>query len=224
MNVDELNRLKKMYLYENEQFEKGFTPVAGTDEAGRGPLAGPVVSAVVVLPKLVNDSDFMELESLNDSKKLTPKKRKNIYNVLNNLPNVSIGIGIISEKTIDKINILKATQLSMRKAIANVDISFSFLLVDGMTIPGVDIPQKKIIDGDAKSLSIAAASVIAKVTRDNIMCEYDKKYPHYGFSKHKGYGTKEHYANLRKYGPCCLHRKSFSPISLMGEIGITDDI
>lgn len=223
MDNKELARLRSMYRFESNQYRRGFEIVAGLDEAGRGPLAGPVVSAVAILPRLSNDSDFEELEGLNDSKKLSSKKREFFYKRFIENPNVYIGIGIVNEGMIDKFNILRATQMSMRKALANLSISPQFLLVDGMTIPGMEIPQQKIIDGDNFSLSIAAASIIAKVTRDNIMCQYHEIYPQYAFNRHKGYGTKEHFRRLREYGPCRIHRRSFNPISLMEEIGISDE-
>lgn len=215
MDRDELSRLKEMYKYELEEFSKGKSLICGVDEVGRGPLAGPVVSSAVILPPLTVDSDFIEWEGLNDSKKLSIKKREAFYNRLLEHPDVHIGIGIVSEQIIDRINIFRATQLSMRRAISNLDIKPDCLLIDGMLLPGIKIYQRKIINGDALSLSIAAASVIAKVTRDNIMCEYHKKYPQYGFDKHKGYGTKEHLRSLKEYGPCKIHRRSFKPISLL---------
>ena len=224
MKNGELARLRTMYKYETVQFNRGTEVVAGIDEAGRGPLAGPVVSSVVVLPRLCKDSDYEEWEGLNDSKKLTKKKRELFYKQLIEDPSVHIGIGIVSERVIDKFNILRATQITMRKALANLDARPQFLLIDGMVIPGIKISQQKIIDGDSLSLSIAAASVVAKVTRDNIMYQYHEIYPQYAFDKHKGYGTKEHFKRLREHGPCKIHRRSFNPISLMEEIGISDEI
>lgn len=207
-----------MYKYELEEFSRGKRLICGIDEAGRGPLAGPVVSSAVVFPAFRHDLDFHEWEGLNDSKKLTAKKREGFYNRLLGRPDVHIGIGIISEEIIDKINILKATQLSMRRAVSNLDIKPDCLLIDGMALPDVRIPQKKIIDGDTLSLSIAAASIIAKVTRDNIMRQYHEKYPQYGFDRHKGYGTREHMKRIKEYGPCKIHRRSFYPINLSEEI------
>lgn len=224
MKDDELARLRMMYEYERVQIKRGIEVIAGVDEAGRGPLAGPVVSSAVILPRLCKDSDYEEWEGLNDSKKLTKKKREYFYKQLIEAARVHIGIGIVSERVIDKFNILRATQITMRKALANLDRKPQFLLVDGMVIPGIKIPQQKIIDGDSLSLSIAAASVVAKVTRDNIMYHYHEIYPQYAFDRHKGYGTKEHFKKLREYGPCKIHRRSFNPISLMEEIGINDEI
>lgn len=214
MDKGELIRLQAMYQYEQEQAGV----ICGIDEAGRGPLAGPVVAGAVVLPQLKLEDDFLEWEGLNDSKKLSGKKRESFYNRLVEHPNVHIGIGIVSEGIIDKINILRATQLSMKRALFNLDVKADCLLIDGMNLPGVKIPQKKIIDGDTLSLSIAAASIVAKVTRDNIMRQYHEKYPEYGFDRHKGYGTKEHMRRIKEHGPCKIHRRSFYPISLLEEI------
>lgn len=219
MDSKELSRLQSMYKYEVEEYSRGKRLICGIDEAGRGPLAGPVVSSAVILPRLNSDNDFLGCEWINDSKKLSSKKRVLLYNRLLEHPNVYIGIGIVSERIIDKINILRATQLSMRKAISNLDVKPDCLLIDGMLVPGVKIPQKKIIDGDNLSLSVASASIVAKVTRDNIMCQYHEKYPQYGFDRHKGYGTKEHMKKIKEYGPCKIHRRSFYPISLLEEIG-----
>lgn len=207
-----------MYSYELDEVSLGKKNICGLDEAGRGPLAGPVVSAAVILPYIDLDSEYSIWEGLNDSKKMSAKKREALYKRLTENPNVRVGIGIISEQVIDKINILKATQLGMSRAISNLDTQPDCLLIDGMFLPEEKIYQKKIIDGDALSLSIAAASVIAKVTRDAIMCEYHKRYPQYGFDRHKGYGTKEHFKKIKEYGPCEIHRQSFYPISLSKEI------
>lgn len=215
MDKDELTRLQGMYKYEREQVGV----ICGIDEAGRGPLAGPVAAGAVVLPELKSEADFLEWEGLNDSKKLSSKKRLSFYNRLVEHPDVHIGIGIVSEGIIDKINILRATQLCMKRALSNLDIKPDCLLIDGMTLPGVKIPQRKIIDGDTLSLSIAAASIVAKVTRDSIMCQYHEKYPQYGFDRHKGYGTVEHMKRIKEHGPCKIHRRSFYPISLSEEIG-----
>lgn len=219
MDSKELSRLKLMYKYEVEEFFKSRNLICGIDEAGRGPLAGPVVSSAVILPRLNSDNDFLECEGINDSKKISSKKRALLYNRLLENPNVYIGIGIVSERIIDKNNILRATRLSMCKAISNLDVKPDCLLIDGMFLPNVKIPQKKIIDGDSLSLSVASASIVAKVTRDNIMCQYHEKYPQYGFDRHKGYGTKEHMRKIKEYGPCKIHRRSFYPISLLEEIG-----
>lgn len=191
---------------EKKLWKKGYKFVVGLDEAGRGPLAGPVVAgAVMVKPyKIFNFG-------VRDSKQLSPKKREEIYNALIKHPNVKWGIGIVSEKVIDKINILEATKLAMKKAIK--DIKTDFLILDGSFKINSQIPQKSIIKADQKVFSCALASIFAKVTRDHLMKKYHKKYPRYGFNRHKGYGTKAHFANLRKFGPCKIHRKSFYPVS-----------
>ncbi len=219
MDAAELARLQEMYQYEKASRRKGREVVAGIDEAGRGPLAGPVVAAVVVLPFFSRNDDFIVWAGLNDSKKLTAKKRDKFFDQILAAENVSVGIGIIGEQEIDRLNILQATRQAMRKALANLEFKPDILLVDGMNIPEVKIAQRKIIDGDRRSLSIAAASVMAKVTRDRIMCQYHERYPRYGFDRHKGYGTKEHMRKLREHGPCKIHRRSFQPIALMEEIG-----
>lgn len=200
----ELERLESMRYYEHQYESLPF--VAGIDEAGRGPLAGPVVAGCCILPKDAN------ILFLNDSKKLSEKKRESIYLEIKDKA-IAYSYGVVDEKRIDEINILNATYEAMKKAIEGVsDIIGAdpdILLNDAVTIPGIDIEQRAIIKGDAKSLSIAAASVIAKVTRDHMMIEYDMEYPEYGFSKHKGYGTKMHREALIKYGPCPIHRRSF---------------
>ena len=176
--------------------------ICGIDEAGRGPLAGPVVAGAVVLPK------DCRILYVNDSKKLSEKKREMLYDVILNEA-VSVGVGIVSPERIDEINILNATYEAMREAINNLTVKPDILLNDAVTIPGVDIEQVPIIKGDAKSLSIASASIIAKVTRDRLMYHYDELYPEYGFAKHKGYGTKLHTDVLKEIGPCPIHRKTF---------------
>ena len=191
-----------LYQYEKELWKNGINLIAGMDEVGRGPLIGPVVTACVILPK-----DFV-LEGLTDSKKLSEKKREMLYDVILNEA-VSVGVGIVSPERIDEINILNATYEAMREAINNLTVKPDILLNDAVTIPGVDIEQVPIIKGDAKSLSIASASIIAKVTRDRLMYHYDELYPEYGFAKHKGYGTKLHTDVLKEIGPCPIHRKTF---------------
>jgi len=181
--------------------------VAGVDEVGRGPWAGPVVSAAVVL----NIENIPE--GLNDSKKLSEKKRISLFSSINKFH--SVGVGSSSIEEIDSINILQATFLSMKRAVNNLNFSPGLVLVDGSLDPGLEIKTKCIIKGDNISLSIAAASIIAKVTRDNLMLEMDKEYPDYKWKKNKGYGTAEHRNALEIYGPCKYHRKSFSPINKM---------
>ena len=176
--------------------------ICGIDEAGRGPLAGPVVAAAAVLPK------DCQIFYLNDSKKLSEKKRDLLFDEIKEKA-VAYGIGIVSPQVIDEINILQATYEAMRQAISQLNVIPEILLNDAVTIPGVDIMQVPIVKGDAKSVSIAAASILAKVTRDRMMMEYDQIYPEYGFAKHKGYGTAAHIAALKEYGPCPIHRRTF---------------
>ena len=198
---EEKKRLEKMRLYE-QQYEQQYTFICGIDEAGRGPLAGPVVAGAVILPK------DCEILYLNDSKKLSEKKREELFLEIQQKA-ISAAVGIIEPADIDRYNILQATYMAMRKAIENLSQTPDILLNDAVTIPEVHIPQCPIIKGDAKSVSIAAASIMAKVTRDHIMYEYDKQYPEYGFAEHKGYGTQMHYDAILKYGKIPIHRTSF---------------
>lgn len=193
-------RTEGLMVYERQYAELGF--LCGIDEVGRGPLAGPVCAAAVILPK---DHPVLYL---NDSKKLSEKKREELFEVLQKEA-VSIGVAFESPEVIDRINILQATYSAMRKAVAQLDPQPDCTLNDAVTIPGLAVRQVPIIKGDAKSVSIAAASIIAKVTRDRLMEEYDAVYPQYHFAKNKGYGTAEHIAALREYGPCPIHRRSF---------------
>jgi ribonuclease HII len=193
-----------MKEYENELYNKGIKYIAGIDEVGRGPLVGSVVTAAVILPK-----DFYD-ERINDSKKLTEKKRELLYDVI--MENaLSVGIGIRTNEDIDRINILEATKEAMIEAVNNLSIKPEHLLIDAVKLD-IDIPQTSIIKGDAKSISIAAASIIAKVTRDRMLIELDKLHPEYDFKHNKGYGTKKHIEALMKYGPVKEHRKSFEPV------------
>ena len=187
--------------FENEAYAKGYTCVCGVDEAGRGPLAGPVCAAAVVLPK------GHIISGVNDSKKLSEKKREALFDVIKEEA-VAYSIATASEKEIDELNILQATYLAMKRAIEGLGIA-NYAMIDGNRIPPLDIPAKCIIKGDSKSMSIAAASILAKVTRDRYMLEMAEKYPQYQFEKHKGYGTKLHYQMLDEFGPCELHRQSF---------------
>ncbi len=192
-----------MKEFETELYNNGINFIAGIDEVGRGPLVGPVVTAAVILPK-----DFYD-ERINDSKKLTEKKRELLYDVI--MENaISVGIGISSENVIDEINILNATKRAMLEAVNNLSVKPEHLLIDAVKL-NTDIPQTSIIKGDAKSESIAAASIIAKVTRDRMMVELDKIHPEYDFKHNKGYGTKKHIEAIRKYGIIKEHRKTFAP-------------
>ena len=196
--------------YERELYKNNITLIAGVDEAGRGPLVGPVVAAAVILPKNYT------LEGLNDSKQLSEKKRELFYAILQKEA-ISIGVGIISAKEIDEINILEASRKAMYMAIENLDVKPEYILSDAMSLNDIDIPSRPIIHGDALSLSIAAASVIAKVTRDHIMYELDKKYPEYHYKKNKGYPTKEHLEFIKKYGVTDEYRMTYKPVKFILE-------
>lgn len=193
-------RLEGMREFENKYSDLAY--VAGIDEAGRGPLAGPVVAAAVILPK-----DIF-LPFLNDSKKVTEKRRDVLFDEIKQNA-IAYGIGIASNTLIDEINILQATYEAMREAVNALEKTPDVLLVDAVHIPDINIKQVGIVKGDAKSVNIAAASILAKVTRDRLMAEYDKIYPEYGFASNKGYGTATHIAALKEVGPCAIHRKSF---------------
>lgn len=199
----ENERLKAMYKYEAEAYSRGFKCVGGIDEAGRGPLAGPVVAACVALP------EGLMIEGVNDSKKLSEAKRERLYKIIMEKA-LSVGVGIVDEKIIDEINILNATKLAMKKSISEMKVKPDILLIDAVKLDDIDISQLSIIKGDALSISIAAASIIAKVTRDRIMVEYNNMYPEYDFEKHKGYGTKLHIDAIKNNGICPIHRVSFT--------------
>lgn len=190
------------YEIENEYLEKGYSIICGIDEAGRGPLAGPVYAAAVILPI------GLEIDGLNDSKKLSEKKREVLFDIIKEKA-IDYGIGIASEKEIDEINILNATFLAMKRAVNSLKTKPSLALVDGNLKPKTGIEEKTVIKGDAKSMSIAAASILAKVSRDRFMLEMALKYPQYEFEKHKGYGTKLHYEKIAEFGISEIHRKSF---------------
>ncbi len=194
----------ELWKFEHEALADGYAPlICGVDEAGRGPLAGPVCAAAVILPM------DLEIEGLNDSKKLTERRREALYDIILSKA-VAYGIAFASEKEIDEINILKATFLAMRRAVEQLKTKPSLVLVDGNRAPELgELPVKTIVKGDSLSANIAAASILAKVTRDRLMVELDGTYPQYGFSIHKGYGTKAHYAALMEHGLCPIHRRSF---------------
>lgn len=191
------------YEFEKAAVNSGFSCICGVDEAGRGPLAGPVCAAAVILP------EGAVIEGLDDSKKLTEKKREKLYDIIKETAVAySVAYGTLEE--IESVNILEATYLAMNRAIEGLNVKPDFALIDGNRVPrGINIPCETIVKGDSKSMSVAAASVLAKVTRDRLMLEYDKKYPEYNFKKHKGYGTKEHTELIKQYGPCEIHRLSF---------------
>ena len=198
----ELERLEEILTYERGLWEAGYDLVAGIDEVGRGPLAGPVVAAAVILPK------ECKIEGVNDSKKLSAKKREELYDIILEKA-VSYGIGIVSNERIDEINILQATYEAMRDALSQLKPKADYILADAVTIPMVSTPQRGIVKGDAKSMSIGAASIVAKVYRDRLMEAYDEVYPGYGFASNKGYGAAEHLEGIRKQGITPIHRKTF---------------
>lgn len=188
--------------YENKAKAKGYTAICGVDEAGRGPLAGPVCAAAVILP------DDTIIEGVNDSKKLSEKKREALFDVIiSSVRSYSIAYATVDE--IENMNILNATMLAMKRAVEGLNVKADYAMIDGNRLPNLDIDSEFIIKGDAKSMSIAAASILAKVSRDRLLYEYAKEYPQYHFDKHKGYGTKAHVEALKKYGPCPYHRLSF---------------
>jgi ribonuclease HII len=197
-----LEKWEEMAVFEHQALDSGFHFIAGIDEAGRGPLAGPVVAASVIFP-----SDF-KLPGLDDSKQLTIRQRESFYEEIVNHA-VAIGVGIVEPEIIDRINILQATLLAAKTAVLNMDVPADYLLIDALDLSFLKIPQKSIIKGDTLSYSIAGASVVAKVTRDRIMEMYDLQFPEYQFNRHKGYGTKEHLKRLRECGPSPVHRKTF---------------
>ncbi len=208
--VDNVDLLK----YEKELYDKGITLIGGVDEVGRGPLVGPVVAACVILPV------GYQLEGLDDSKKVSEKKRDKLYDIIMK-DAISVGIGIVGPDVIDEINILEASRLAMKLAIEDLSVKPEYILSDAMKLKTLDIPYTDIIHGDALSLSIAAGSVIAKVTRDRMMYDLDKEYPEYGFAKHKGYPTKLHLENIKKYGLLKNYRFTYKPVSdLINEVKV----
>ncbi len=194
--------MNDLWIYEQQYTENGSLTVAGVDEAGRGPLAGPVFAAAVILPF------GTEIDGLNDSKKLSEAKREKLFDIITDKA-LAYGIASASEKEIDGINILEATFLAMNRALKQIEGSFDLALIDGNRNKGIEYPSVTVIKGDALCADIAAASILAKVSRDRFMYTMAEKYPQYGFEKHKGYGTKLHYENIAKYGVCPIHRKTF---------------
>lgn len=196
-----------LWAFERAARAEGHQIVAGVDEAGRGPLAGPVVAAAVILPLSCNT------RGINDSKQLTEEEREHAFKRILKIA-IAFGVGVVDEKQIDRINILRATHRAMRAAISGMEIRADLYLIDGLPITDFEYPHEAIVDGDCKSASIAAASIIAKVTRDRIMRKYDEIYPEYGFARHKGYTTEEHLEMLAVHGVCEIHRQSFEPVAL----------
>jgi ribonuclease HII len=201
------------YRYEAQAWRAGVARVAGVDEVGRGPLAGPVVAAAVVL------DPARRVKRLADSKRLTPERREALY-VLIHERAVSVGVGIVDHLTIDRVNILQATILAMREALAALAIVPDLVITDFVALP---CPQRNLVDGDARCATVAAASIVAKVTRDRLMLEADKQFPEYGFARHKGYGTVDHLAALDRHGACPIHRRSFSGVWRQGELFVLED-
>lgn len=204
--------LRDPLSFEQSARASGYTMIAGLDEAGRGPLAGPVVAAAVILPP------GLLIPGLTDSKQVPEPERERLFDVIRQQA-VCCGVGIVDERTIDEVNILQATIIAMEKSLAALSPCPDYLLLDAITLPRIRLPQKPLVQGDCRSHSIAAASILAKVTRDRLMLELHNKYPRYNFHKHKGYGTREHMDLLRLHGPCEAHRKSFAPVAelLRGE-------
>lgn len=196
-----------LWTYESEAWSRGITYLAGIDEVGRGPLAGPVVAcAFLISGKPTN------FPAVNDSKKLSGHTRLELAAALRKAPGIHIGLGIVEPAMIDQINILRATHLAMRNALEDLPVRADFALVDGCPVPGLSVPSQSIVKGDSKSSAIAAASIIAKVYRDQLMTDYDKQFPGYGFAAHKGYGTQAHLTALKTLGPSPIHRRSFAPV------------
>ena len=207
--LDEDLRLEQMLRYEKELYQAGYQTIAGIDEVGRGPLAGPVVAAAVILPP------GCKINGLNDSKKIPKKKHQDIYQAVMDKA-LAVGIGLMNSEIIDQVNIYEATKLAMKEALSKLRLKSDYLLIDAMKLD-VDIPQESIIKGDANSLSIAAASLVAKVTRDKLMTDYDKEFPGYDFAQNAGYGTKSHLQGLERHGVTPIHRKTFEPVKSMCE-------
>lgn len=203
---DEKRRLTDLRSYEQEMWDAGYQAVAGVDEAGRGPLAGPVVAAACIVSKEI------WISGVDDSKKLAPNIRSTLFEILTNTSGVFFGVGIVSSQEIDRINILEATKAAMCQAINCLTKTPDFLLIDGLNLPNHTIPNRKIVKGDALSFAIAAASIIAKETRDRLMRECHLLFPDYGFDRHKGYGTEKHRAAIEKHGACPIHRMTFEPL------------
>jgi len=201
------------FKFERVLLEKGILLIAGVDEAGRGPLAGPVVAAAVLIPAhWIQKGLPWPLRGLNDSKQLTPERREDYFGHLMTAPEVRFGVASVDVGVIDAINILQATHRAMNEALAQLQPAPTHTLVDGLHVTSLRFPQTAIVDGDARSYSIAAASVMAKVTRDRMMVEFDRQFPQYGFAEHKGYATPQHIAMLMQHGPCAIHRRSFAPV------------
>ncbi len=205
------SKLLPNFRYERELRADGHTLIAGIDEAGRGPLAGPVSAAAVILP------EKFRLPGLNDSKKLTARSRDQLFEALTTRDDIFWAVVLVDAAEIDEINILRATHAAMARAFAGLPVEADAALIDGLPVKGFPAVQRALVKGDSLSLSIAAASILAKVTRDRLMIEFSREYPQYGFESHKGYGTKQHLAALQEHGPCPIHRRSFRPITELAD-------
>src|SRR6266571_3802428 len=204
------------YRHEGQAWRAGHARVAGVDEAGRGPLAGPVVAAAVVV------TPEHRIRGVADSKLLSPERREELFVAIHERA-LAVGVAIIDHATIDRVNILQATRLAMLHALGGLSVAPDFVITDFVSLPGVPCPQKNLVDGDARCASVAAASIIAKVTRDRIMVELDKQFPEYGFARHKGYGTPDHLAALDRHGPCAIHRRTFAGVWRQGELFVLEE-
>ncbi len=204
------------YRYEGVAWRDGVARVAGLDEAGRGPLAGPVVAAAVVI------APDRRIRHLADSKVLSAERREELFTVIRERA-VAVGVGIVDQLTIDRINILEATRVAMKLALHDLGVVPELVITDFVSLRDLPCPQKNLVDADARCATVAAASIVAKVTRDRIMAEADKQFPEYGFARHKGYGTPDHLAALDRYGPCVLHRRSFSGVWRQGELFVLEE-
>lgn len=207
----ECERLQGLLAFERQAKLEGYQKICGVDEAGRGPLAGPVIACACILPEHLFSNPLV-FRFLDDSKKIKPEIREELFHLLTGHPGVIYGIGQADHEEIDAVNIYQATILAMRRSVNNLSIAPDFLLVDGLKVP-LEFPNRNIIKGDSLSLSIAAASVIAKVTRDRMMAACHERWPEYGFNQHKGYGTKQHLEALKAHGPCPVHRRSYAPVA-----------
>jgi ribonuclease HII len=203
------------YRYEAQAWRTGVTLVAGVDEAGRGPLAGPVVAGAVVI------APDRRIRGLADSKILTPEQREALFHVISERA-VAIGVGIVDHETIDRINILQATRLAMAEALARLTVQPGLVITDFVALRDLACPQRNLVDGDARCATVAAASIVAKVTRDRLMLDADRRFPEYGFARHKGYATPEHLAALDRWGPCPLHRRTFAGVWRQGELFVLE--
>ena len=210
-----MGRASAPYRYEGQAWRAGLARVAGVDEAGRGPLAGPVVAAAVVV------TPEHRIRGVADSKLLTPERRESLFTVIHERA-LAVGVAIIDHATIDRVNILQATRLAMLEALRQLAVAPDLVITDFVALPDVPCPQKNLVDGDARCASVAAASIVAKVTRDRIMLELDKTFPEYGFARHKGYATPDHLAALDRHGPCPVHRRSFSGVWRQGELFVLE--